>query len=244
MTSGQDVTAFRSSVTQPIPSLRLLGSSRRDRPPSERPVPTDVRDPFRDPALLAAFAMGLKAAATDCTTMSLGRMVVSSSEVRHLSPAEVVMSAGGPEVPVVAVYVGFSGSICGHGVLMLPVADAPHLASAVLDGLTNGVSTSTADGSGLTALQRSAIEELANVAISSVLDRLGDQVGSQIHPTVPVFVFDMAGSVLDAIISDVIATDDLVLAARTTFSRDGRDVTGVLLVVPARGSSGDVGRGS
>jgi chemotaxis protein CheY-P-specific phosphatase CheC len=89
------------------------------------------------------------------------------------------------------------------------------------------------DTAGMTALERSAVEEVANVAVSAVLNRLGDHLGEAIHPQVPVFVHDMAGAILDAIVSDVAAADETILAARTRFAQDGRGATGVLLVVPA-----------
>ena len=85
----------------------------------------------------------------------------------------------------------------------------------------------------MTALERSALEEIANVAVSAVLSRLGDHLGEAIHPTVPVFVYDMAGAVLDAIVSVAAGADEMLFAARTRFAQDGRDATGVLLVVPA-----------
>lgn len=173
--------------------------------------------------------------------MSGGRVHVSSSEVRRLSATDVLVSAGGPEVPIAAVYVGFSGGLSGHAVLMLPPADARSLARIVLGGLTEGTGASdpAADpanvaDAGLTSLERSALEEVANVAVSAILSRLGDHLGEPIHPTVPVFVYDMAGAVLDGIVSEATGTDEMVFAARTRFAQDDRDATGVLLVVPAR----------
>lgn len=193
-----------------------------------------LRDPLANPALLAAFADGLEDAASSCEAMSGGRLHVQTSEVRRLTTTDVLVSAGGPEVAVVAVYVGFSGSLSGHAILMLPVEDARKLARIVLGDLVDG----TDDGSAgvranLTDLERSALEEVGNVAVSAMLSRLGDHLGEAIHPAVPVSVHDMASAVLDAIVSDVVSPDEMVFAARTRFSQDARDATGVLLVVPA-----------
>jgi chemotaxis protein CheC len=204
-------------------------------------VSISLRDPLQDPALLAAFGEGLLLAATSCDQMSSGRLRVTSSEVRRLTVGDVLLSAGGAEVPVAAVYVGFSGRLDGHAVLMLPALEASSLARIVLDGLDDGTGglDSTGDGSttaadaGLTPLERSALEEVGNVAVSAVLSRLGDHLGEAIHPTVPIFVYDMAGAVLDAIVSEVAGAHENLLAARTTFSQDSRDATGVLLVIPA-----------
>ena len=192
---------------------------------------TLTRDPFLDPGLLGAFAEGLRDAAANCAAMSDGGLVFSSPDVRRLSMAEVIASAGGPDVPVAGMYVGFSGGLSGHGVLLLPTAAAKRLAAMVLGGLPD---TSAADpvDSDLTELERSALEEVANVAVSTVLSSLGDYLGEPIHPAVPVFLFDMAGAILDAIAADAAGTDDTVLTARTAFMRDGREATGVLLVVP------------
>jgi chemotaxis protein CheC len=172
--------------------------------------------------------------------MSEGRMVVGTAEVRQLTPDDVLTSAGGSEVLVAAVYVGFSGPISGHGVLMLPLTDARILADTVLAGLTaadDGL-PGFDDAGDLIPLQRSALEELGNVAVSAVLIRLGDEIGEPIHPSVPAFVVDMAGAVLDAIVSDVAGRSDTILAARTTFSQDGRHAQGVLLVVPSSADDG------
>jgi chemotaxis protein CheC len=193
-----------------------------------------VPDPVRDPELLGAFASGLQAAAVSCATMSEGRLVVTSAEVSRLSATDVLVSAGGPEIAVAAVYIGFVGRLHGHGVLMLPPDEARSLARILLGGLQLDGGAQTADpATGLSDLERSAVEEVANVAVSAVLNRLGDHLGEAIHPQVPVFVFDMAGAVLDAIVSDVVGGDEMIFTARTRFSQDGREATGVLLVVPA-----------
>ena len=193
-----------------------------------------LRDALDDPAMLAAFAGGLEGAASSCAVMSGGRLHVTSSEVRRLTLSDVLVSAGGPEVAVAAVYVGFSGRLSGHAVLMLPADEARSLARIVLDGLADGSpDDSSIATAGMTALERSALEEVGNVAVSAVLSRLGDHLGESIHPTVPIFVYDMAGAVLDAIVSEAAGVDGMLLAARTRFSQDARDATGVLLVVPA-----------
>jgi chemotaxis protein CheC len=191
--------------------------------------------PLDDPALRAAFAAGLAKAAVSCAELSGGRLVVSTSEVRRLSADDVLISAGGPEVPVAAVYVGFTGLLNGHAVLMLPADEARSLARIVLDGLADDApgEVPTLEMAGMTPLERSALEEIANIAVSAVLSGLGDHIGDAIHPSVPMFVYDMAGAVLDAIVSDVADRDEMLVAARTRFAQDGRDASGVLLVVPA-----------
>ena len=114
---------------------------------------------------------------------------------------------------------------------MFPAGEALELARIVLAGLTPTPEDRTADP--MTALEQSALEEIANVAVSAVLNQLGDHLGEAIHPHAPVFVFDMAGAMLDEIVSDAMGDDDTIFAARTKFSRDGREANGVLLVVPA-----------
>ena len=204
-------------------------------------MPTTASEPLLDADLLAAFKAGLAAAAAACEAMSGGQLAVSSSEIGRLTLSEVLDSAGGPEVAVVAIYIGFSGPLSGHGVLLLEPDEARSLALTILGELPDGTDDGVAnpDAGGLTPLQRSVVEEVGNVAISGVLSRLGDAVGDAvgdaIHPMVPVFVFDMAASLLDAVVSDVAGTGDTILAARTMFSQDRRSATGVLLVVPSPG---------
>jgi chemotaxis protein CheY-P-specific phosphatase CheC len=118
---------------------------------------------------------------------------------------------------------------------MLTAPDALNLARILVDGLGRDVDHGTADedAAGMTPLERSAFEEFANVTVAGVLGGLGDHVHEAIHPSPPIFVYDMAGSVLDGIVSSVADADEMLFAARTKFSQDTRDASGVLLVVPA-----------
>jgi len=198
-------------------------------------VSLNLRTPLDEPALQAAFGAGLERAAISCEAMSGGRLRVTSAEARRLTTTEVLVSAGGAEVAVAAVYVGFSGRLGGHAVLMLPAPDALSLARILVEGLGEGADHGLADedAAGMTPLERSGFEELTNVAVAGVLGGLGDHLGEAIHPSVPVFVYDMAGAVLDGIVSNVVDADEMLFAARTMFSQDTRDATGVLLVMPA-----------
>src|SRR5256885_187183 len=120
-------------------------------------VSLNVRSPLDDRALQAAFAAGLDLAATSCETMSGGRLRVTSAEARRLTTADVLVSAGGAEVAVAAVYVGFSGRLAGHAVLMLTAPDALNLARILVDDLGEDADHGTADedAAGMTPLERS-----------------------------------------------------------------------------------------
>ncbi len=58
----------------------------------------------------------------------------------------------------------------------------------------------------------------------------------QINPTPPFLVCDMAGSVLDAIVADLLQDGDQALLMRTEFVTEGLDIQTHLAVLP-RGSA-------
>lgn len=186
-------------------------------------------------ALLAAlFGRAMRKAGDALAEMSGHAITVESPAVRRCDAADVIGFAGGPDAVVVGVYLGITGSVTGHSLLMLSVDGARRLASVLLDGMFDDVEPGL-DEMGLPAfdpLEMSALQELGNVTVGAFLNELGMHLHEPVQPTVPQALIEFAGSILDAVLVDVAAAEGEILAAQTRFVEGERGIDGTILVLP------------
>ena len=189
---------------------------------------------LRDEAILAAlFRRALRQAGDAMFEMSGRAVAISAPEFRRCTPGEAIALAGGPDAPVVAVYVSVSGGISGHALLVLPISGALRLAARLLASLARSPEPRGADAfAELDALAQSALLELGNVTIAAALNAVGDRMGVPVHPSVPVLVTEFAGAVLDSGLVDLLAESHEVLASRTLFVEGADTFDGTLLLLP------------
>jgi chemotaxis protein CheC len=186
-------------------------------------------------AVAAAFARAMRRAGDALGAMSGQIIEVQTPELRRCTAADVMDMAGGPEAVVLAVYVGISGPLSGHALLLFSPDNARRLARILLAGLL-GPGTlpirPAADDLSYDELELSALCETGNITISSFLNEIALLLSEPVMPTPPQIMAEMAGAVLDAVLIDLMAEDDQVLAAKTTFSEGGRAIDGTLFVLP------------
>jgi chemotaxis protein CheC len=182
-----------------------------------------------------SFGRAMKHAGEALGSMSGHVIEVQTPVLRWCSAADVLEMAGGPESVVLAVYVGITGSLQGHALLLFSPADAHRLAKILLADLLGPGELSmksTSDPLAYDELELSALQEAGNVTISAFLNELGMHLHEPVLPAPPQIVIEMAGAVLDAVLLDLVSEVDQVLAARTTFSEGGRAIDGTLFVLP------------
>lgn len=181
------------------------------------------------------FGRAMKRAGEALGSMSGQVIDVQTPMLKRCSAADVLTMAGGPELIILAVYVGIWGSIEGHALLLFSPSDAHRLAQILLAGLLGPgelpMEAST-DVLAYDELELSALQEAGNVTISAFLNELGMHLHEPCQPTPPQVVIEMAGAVLDAVLLDLVSDADQMLAAETTFSEGGRAIDGTLLVLP------------
>ncbi|HEX8941048.1 MAG TPA: hypothetical protein VF763_12880 [Candidatus Limnocylindrales bacterium] len=185
-----------------------------------------------------AFRRAMDEAARALGALSGEIVTITEPEIRRGSAADILALAGGPEQVVLAVYAGIAGALDGHALLILPPDDAHRLAAILLLGLLGPGELPIVRGGPFEfdELETSALQEAGNVTISAFLNELGRGLAAPVQPTVPQVVVEMAGAVLDAVLSDLLADRDDLLASRTTFVAGARRVEGTLLVLPRAGS--------
>ena len=181
------------------------------------------------------FSRAMKRAGEAMGSMSGQVIEVQTPMLRRCNAGDVLAMAGGAAAIVLAVYVGITGSLKGHGLLIFSPADAHRLADILLAGLLGPGELpmdETTDPLIFDELELSALQESGNVTISAFLNELGMHLHEPVQPTPPQVVLEMAGAVMDAVLLDLVSEQDQVLAAKTQFSEGGRAIDGTLLILP------------
>ena len=190
--------------------------------------------PAAEQALERTFERAMGAAGRALAEMSGQEIQVVATEVVRTSSRHVLDLAGGAGTLVVAIYLGITGSLDGHAVLVLRPDGARQLASILLEGLAapSLLMTLDQDQPALDELELSALSEVGNVTIAAFLNEVGRHLDEPCSPTVPIAITDMAGAILDAVLADLTAESDELLAARTSFINGGDTIEGAVLVLP------------
>jgi chemotaxis protein CheC len=185
-------------------------------------------------SLSTVFLNALDRAGEALRTMSDQRVEVESANVRMCGVGEVVAQVGSPDDVVVGVYLGITGSLHGHALLLLTPDGARRFAGLLLEGVLEP-SDALAGPDGdvvLSAMETSALQELGNVTIAACLNELGKYFEEAVHPTVPQAIVEFAGAILDAVLLDLVTDVDQVLAAGTRFTIGGETIDGTILILP------------
>ena len=196
--------------------------------------------PVEEGVLSRTFANGLMSAGLALAEMTGHEIIVAAPAVRRCSAADVIEMAGGPDSVVVGIYLGITGSISGHALLMLPPDGARRLARILIDGIADPAdgSDDSADPLTFSGLEISALQEVGNVTISAFLNELGMHLHEPVLPSCPQAIVEMAGAILDAVLVDLSVDTDELLAARAAFIEGYDAIEGTLLVLPRPESLG------
>jgi chemotaxis protein CheC len=186
-------------------------------------------------AVAGTFSRAMARAGEALGSMSGNPVQIQTPQLRRCTANQVLAMAGGPEAVVLAVYVGITGSLRGHALLFFSPEDAHRLAGILLAGLLGPGELpmdSSDDPLFYDELEMSALQEAGNVTISAFLNELGMHLHEPVMPTPPQVIVEMAGAVLDAVLLDLVADGNQVLAAKTTFTEGGLAIDGALFVLP------------
>jgi chemotaxis protein CheC len=194
--------------------------------------------PAASVALERTFERAMGAAGRALAEMSGHAIEVMATEVARTTAHHVVDAAGGAGTVVVVIYLGITGSVDGHALLVLQPDGARKLAGLLLDGFALP-GLAEVDEFGLPSLDEmelSALREVGNVTVGAFLNEVGRHLEEPVVVTVPIAVSDMAGAILDGVLADLAIESDDILAARTSFINDGETIEGAVLVLPRQRS--------
>lgn len=188
--------------------------------------------------LRAAVEDGLRNASAGMSAITTGGVALDTPAVTFLPLNVVPGIAGGPESVVTAVYLGVEGDVTGH-LMLLFTADS---ACAMVDLLLEQPPGTTAD---LDGLALSALAEAGNICGSGFLNAMANRTGLCIIPTTPAVISDMAGAILQQVVSELYMAGDEALVVETGFNGavrghfllmpDGRSMSRLLSALEALG---------
>jgi len=148
------------------------------------------------------------AAAMEHVARGLSRMVGQAvqndpPQVRRMSFAQVAACVGDPETPTVGVYLTIASGLIGWALLSIPL----DMALWVTDGVRAAPGTATR----LTRLEKSALAEMGNLALSYFLNAVAERCGGTeaLLPSPPAVIVDMLGVILNLMVTATPEAEEL-----------------------------------
>ena len=179
-------------------------------------------------ALRELVNVGTGHAAMALEEMTSGRFWLTAPSAGITALNEFHDMMGGPEAPVVGIYMPVTGDLRGHMAYLMRVEVAEKM-KAVL------CSTAELEDNQLDDVGDSVFTEVSNVILSSFLNALADMTGMALHSNVPAIAIDMADALINSVASasEAIGSHHLTVAVRLREERNGLDSMIVLIPEPA-----------
>ncbi|NLT57733.1 MAG: CheY-P-specific phosphatase CheC [Clostridiales bacterium] len=162
---------------------------------------------------------------------------VLNTEIRMETPTvqfvpfnDIVNILNGPETLVVGLLVGMSGDLNGSIMLVLEMGDAYEMARTAT-GQRNGPPFDPRNPA-LSALEQSALEELANIIVGTYLSAICTMTGLTVRPAVPQMAIDMVGAIMSIVAIEYGKIGDSVLFLKTRFTDVNKAMTGHFFLIP------------
>jgi len=171
-------------------------------------------------------SMGTAHAATALAKMVNKKVTMPVPNVSWVEFQNVADFVGGPENIIVGILVSLSGNIQGMMMYLMSVDAAHSMAETVLATPHEG------DPLAFGEMERSAIEEIGNILVSSYLGSLAGLTKSNIKPSIPFMSVDMANAILSVPAIEFGKMADKVLCIESQISVDDVDSSGCFILVP------------
>ena len=152
-------------------------------------------------------------------------ITISSFSARTIEIRNASNLVGGPEAMAAAVYLSVSGPATGHMVLVYDPKTAFELID-MLVGEPQGATTSLGE------FEASALAEMGNIVGSFFLNALSDATGLDLRISPPSVLMDMAGSILDSIMAEIMIETDEAVVVEALFGTSSHEINGTFLAIP------------
>jgi chemotaxis protein CheC len=173
-------------------------------------------------------SMGTAHAATALSKMINKKVTMPVPNVSWLDFHNVANFVGGPENVIVGILVSLSGNIQGMMMQLMEVDAAHNLAELVI-----GTPPPTGDDRYVFGeMERSVVEEVGNIMLSSYLTSLSGLTNSQIKPSIPYMCIDMANAILSVPASEFGRMADKMLFIESQIAVDDVNSSGCFVLVP------------
>ena len=169
---------------------------------------------------------GVTDAISGLSQMCEAHIKVSSIDAKQIPVTAIPDLLGGPEVMVAGVYLQISGAGAGHIVIVCKPKTVFELIDMLM-GEPRGTTTEFDE------MGQSVLGEVGNVMGSQFLTTLSDVTGLELRVSPPAVMMDMAASILDATLADLLSQTDEILMLDTTFGTVDLQINGKFLALPS-----------
>ncbi len=152
-------------------------------------------------------------------------LIVNSLDLRQLSVKDAAILLGGPENPVVGIYLTIHGDATGHLMLIHEQKMAFELIDIQM-GLPIG-STQR-----LQEMENSVLGEMGNITGAFFLNALADANDLSLTPSPPTIMTDKAKAILDIALAEITQAQDSVLVIKAMYGTENRQIEGIFMVLP------------
>jgi chemotaxis protein CheC len=177
-------------------------------------------------ALREIGTIGAGHAATALSQLLHTRVNMLVPRVSAVPLHEVPYLVGGPETPVVGVFLKLFGDVPGNVLFLLPKDSSETLVDLVT-GQPVGTTRNIDD-----EFEQSVIKEIVNILTSAHLNALTMMLKLVMLPSVPALAQDMAGALLNAVLAEFGEAADCAIVVETKFSLPFRDIIGYFFLIP------------
>ena len=175
--------------------------------------------------LTAVAARGAVRAAAGLSELVGKEILLDATGVHSGTNTRMLDLVGGPESPVVGIYLSIGDEITGHLMMLFTREEAGLLVDQLLDQEPGTTRT-------LDEMAQSALGEVGNITAAAFLNELGDTIKTEIHPSPPQVVEDVAEALLDSVLTEVAMQGGEMLILETVLTQAGTTVKGFILLTP------------
>lgn len=163
--------------------------------------------------------------AGESLSLFLGRKTtIEVNNVSLMSLDQVSSTVGNDEALVVALLCQIDGEISGNSALFFRESDAVKLVKIL------GSKESRVED--FDAMERSMLEETANISISSFMNCLTSHLSKAAKPSAPQYLHDYAGAIISVILAEAAEFSDKAIVFSTSFHCAGEGMEVYLSFMP------------
>ena len=171
-------------------------------------------------------SMGTAHAATALSKLVNKKVTMPVPNVSWVDFSNVADFVGGPENIIVGILISLSGNIQGMMMHLMDLDAAHTIAECIL------ANPRSKDRMVFGEMERSVIEEVGNIMLSSYLTSLAGLTNSQIKPSVPYMSVDMANAILSVPASEFGRMADKILFIESQIAIEDVKFSGCFVLVP------------
>jgi len=171
-------------------------------------------------------SMGTAHAATALSKMVNKKVTMPVPNVSWLDFQNVATFVGGPENIIVGILVSLSGNIQGMMMYLTELESAHKMVELIIN------TPPPEDQLVFGEMERSVVEEVGNIMLSSYLGSLAGLSNSQIKPSIPFMSIDMANAILSVPASEFGRMADKMLFIESKVAVENVQLSGCFVLVP------------